>query len=189
MMSRRTPQLLLAAIALLLLIGWLWRHKSRPAPESTAVAPVLSRPTGQPATNAPAPPPGFVDETAIGDRTLDAFNTPGGSVEGDLRAAAQLLDTFRVLIKGDDPLPLGANEDIVAALFGRNRVRTAFLRTNHPAINAQGQWIDRWGTPLFFHAQSRSQIDIRSAGPDRALFTDDDVQRNANGTLTRGAGM
>jgi hypothetical protein len=43
------------------------------------------------------------------------------------------------------------------------------------SIDAQGRLLDRWGTPYFFHAVSRTELEIRSAGPDGKLGTDDDV--------------
>jgi hypothetical protein len=35
--------------------------------------------------------------------------------------------------------------------------------------------LDRFGTPYFFHPISETRIDVRSAGPDRKLWTEDDV--------------
>jgi hypothetical protein len=46
----------------------------------------------------------------------------------------------------------------------------------HPAINPDGELCDRWGTPYFFHSESRRRTTIRSAGPDRQMWTADDVE-------------
>jgi hypothetical protein len=35
---------------------------------------------------------------------------------------------------------------------------------------------DRWGTPYFFHQVSKTEMEIRSAGPDRRMWTGDDSQ-------------
>ena len=35
--------------------------------------------------------------------------------------------------------------------------------------------VDPWGTPYFFHQLSSTEMEIRSAGPDKRLWTDDDV--------------
>ena len=43
------------------------------------------------------------------------------------------------------------------------------------AINRNGELCDRWGTPFFFHAESAAHMEIRSAGPDKKMWTDDDV--------------
>jgi hypothetical protein len=42
-------------------------------------------------------------------------------------------------------------------------------------MNSNGELMDRWGTPIFFHALSKDQMEIRSAGPDRVMWTADDV--------------
>ena len=54
------------------------------------------------------------------------------------------------------------------------RLGFAFIPPGNPAINARGELCDRWGTPFFFHQLSGSQMEIRSAGPDRKLWTPDD---------------
>ena len=38
-----------------------------------------------------------------------------------------------------------------------------------------GRLIDRWGTPWQIHPRAADSIDVRSAGPDRRLYTPDDV--------------
>jgi hypothetical protein len=72
--------------------------------------------------------------------------------------------------------PVGENHEITAALAGANALKFAFISRRHPAINAQGEMCDRWGTPLRFHAMSGHQMEIRSAGPDRQWRTPDDAQ-------------
>ena len=42
----------------------------------------------------------------------------------------------------------------------------------------KGQLVDRWGTAYWFHPNSSYQMEIRSAGPDKNLFTADDVVKN-----------
>lgn len=138
-----------------------------------------------PRTTQMAMPPGK-SEGRIGDRILADYLAPQSSVEKDLTWVSRLLENFQILAKGDDPLPLGSNEEIVRALIGKNARHLLFLSTNHPAINSAGQLVDRWGTPLFFHALSAGRIEIRSAGPDRQMWTEDDVQRNENGTFSKG---
>ena len=43
------------------------------------------------------------------------------------------------------------------------------------SVNSAGELVDRWGTPVFFHALARDQMEIRSAGPDRKMWTSDDI--------------
>jgi hypothetical protein len=70
--------------------------------------------------------------------------------------------------------PVGENSEITAALRGRNRLGFAFIPVDCPAINAKGELCDRWGSPYFFHQLSGEKMEIRSAGPDRRLWTGDD---------------
>jgi hypothetical protein len=71
--------------------------------------------------------------------------------------------------------PLGTNDEITRALTDRDALGDAAIPASHPAIVA-GQLLDRWGSPWFFHQQSAGVIDVRSAGPDRKLFTVDDLK-------------
>ena len=109
---------------------------------------------------------------------LANYGKPGTAPGDDLRAVASVLDTFRLLAKGD-ALPLGSNGEISAALRGETRARLALLPRDHAIFDAGGRMVDRWGTPLFFHAQSAKEIEIRSAGPDREMGTADDILHGA----------
>ena len=42
-------------------------------------------------------------------------------------------------------------------------------------INPNGELVDSWGTPFFFHQLSSMDLEIRSAGPDRIMWTTDDL--------------
>lgn len=170
----------------LLLLLWVWQRTAAP-PSSPVPAPIPSQeaspgPAGSDASRPPQQPPGPTSRP--GDRLLANYGTPGSTIEQDLTGVGRLLETARVLIKGDNPLPLGSNAEMLAALLGRNARHEVLLSSNHPSLNAAGELLDRWGTPLFFHAQSASRIEIRSAGPDRQMGTADDIQRNADGTFS-----
>jgi hypothetical protein len=65
----------------------------------------------------------------------------------------------------------------------------AFLPRSHRIFNAAGALTDRWGTPFFFHSAQAGVIAIRSAGPDRLLWTEDDLHREPNGTFLRGEAL
>ena len=97
---------------------------------------------------------------------LDAENP-----EAHRQAVEQVLFFYRRAF-GENPV--GQNEDITAALLGANPQSLAFLPHGSAAI-ANGQLVDPWGTPYWFHPLSGQQMEIRSAGPDRELFTPDDV--------------
>ncbi len=117
----------------------------------------------------------------IGSSILKDYAAPNRPIEEDLTDLSHALKNFALLVKGDSPIPLGANEEIAIALLGKNGAKLAFLPKDSQALNAQGQLIDRWGTALWFHASTRERIDIRSAGPDKKLWTIDDVHRRYDG--------
>lgn len=70
---------------------------------------------------------------------------------------------------------MGENAEITAALAGKNPLQLALIPKNHPAINAEGQLCDRWGTPFRFHQISGDRMELRSAGPDKQFGTADDA--------------
>jgi hypothetical protein len=72
--------------------------------------------------------------------------------------------------------PVGLNSEITSQLNGHNSRQANFIE---PAagmrMNAQGELVDPWGTPYFFHQLSGTRMEIRSAGPDKILWTADDL--------------
>ena len=122
----------------------------------------------------------------IGAAILKEYADPATKPEHDLALMSHALDNFSLLVKGDNPLPLGANEDIAVALRGKNKARLRFLPDDSPVFDSQGRLIDRWGSPLYFHANARDRLDIRSAGPDKQMWTADDLHRRHDGSFLRG---
>jgi hypothetical protein len=92
----------------------------------------------------------------------------------DLVVLRGLIGQLTTTLRPAERPPLGDNADISAALTGKNRRRVVFVPAGHPAIRG-GLLVDRWGTPYHFHARAADAIDTRSAGPDRVLFTGDDI--------------
>lgn len=111
---------------------------------------------------------------ANGERSqlADGLNSPGGDLRSDLRLVNQILIAYRQALHAGNPV--GENAEITAALTGRNRLGFAFIAADNPAINSKGELCDRWGMPYFFHQLSGEKMEIRSAGPDRRLWTADD---------------
>jgi len=122
-----------------------------------------------------------------GETILRDYGRTNLPPENDLTLLSHLMENFSLLVKGAADRPLSANEDWAAALRGSNPAHERFLPDHHAAFNDRGQLIDRWGTPLFFHALGGRRFELRSAGPDRTLWTDDDLHRNADGSFRRGA--
>jgi hypothetical protein len=168
-MSHRTR---IVAVVVGLLLGFLAYLLLRPAAAPSPVAGnpgAPSAPPGTPAPPRPAPTP--PPAAALPDFPL---NAPGTDIHSDLRLVAAIVGMFRTNFPRDGN-PTGSNAEITATLTGANKLRLVLIPPRHPAINADGELCDRWGTPFFFHAESATRMEIRSAGPDRRLWTDDDA--------------
>jgi hypothetical protein len=70
--------------------------------------------------------------------------------------------------------PVGTNAEITKALNGGNAAAANYLPASR-RTNAGGELLDIWGTPYFFHQMSAQQMEIRSAGLDKTLWTQDDI--------------
>jgi hypothetical protein len=160
-----------AALVTIALVGWYgWRHgeagfASRGPAISAAAQAKIENPNSK---NLSA------DDEAVASHLADDLNAPGKDIRSDLRVVSDVLDAFRTNFPHAGN-PVGDNVDITAALTGKNKLRLALIPRDHPAINAAGELCDRWGTPFFFHAESGTRMGIRSAGPDRKMWTADDV--------------
>lgn len=72
--------------------------------------------------------------------------------------------------------PVGNNSEITSQLRGDNPKHINFLNSDAGMrVNASGELIDPWGTPYFFHQLSGTDMEIHSAGPDRIMWTADDL--------------
>ncbi|MEM9237404.1 MAG: hypothetical protein AAGB14_11545, partial [Verrucomicrobiota bacterium] len=98
----------------------------------------------------------------------------GTSPAEDLALVESLIDGFLYTVKVPDALPAGENREVVAALLGDNPYLIRFVDPGFSFINDKGEITDRWQTPLFFHFVGSHEIGIRSAGPDRKMWTPDD---------------
>jgi hypothetical protein len=121
----------------------------------------------KPKSKTPAAP--SADESHL----ADALNSPTGTIQADVRIVSDIVEAFRTNFPRDGN-PVGDNAEITAAMTGANKLHLALIPPKHPAIK-NGELCDRWGTPFFFHAESATKMEIRSAGPDRKMWTADDV--------------
>jgi hypothetical protein len=95
------------------------------------------------------------------------------TAQDDVAAVGQLLEEYR---RAFGAMPVGElNDEIVRRLQGDNPLGIAVLPKDHPALNADGELLDRWGTPYRFHPESAWVMTVRSAGPDRRMWTSDDI--------------
>ena len=156
---------LAVVVALVAIFAWLLGPAPEGAPPSRplhlrkrATAPANPRPQPQPST----------EVSTLADR----LNAPNGTIQADLRIVSDVFDAYRSNFHEN---PVGTNAEITAALTGRNRLMLALIPPNHSAVSLRGELCDRWGHAFFFHQLSGTRMEIRSAGPDGKLWTDDDV--------------
>jgi hypothetical protein len=72
--------------------------------------------------------------------------------------------------------PVGTNPEITSQLTGNNPKHINFINAEAGIrVNENGELVDPWGTPYFFHQLSGTDMEIHSAGPDRIMWTADDL--------------
>jgi hypothetical protein len=71
--------------------------------------------------------------------------------------------------------PVGCNAEIMRDIMGGNPVKARLGPPPGQSLNDAGELIDPWGTPYFFHQLSAKSMEVRSAGPDRKLWSPDDL--------------
>jgi hypothetical protein len=154
-------------VALLLLV-----FHPRLSPLRRAISAMQTRPAAagdnRPGALAKAAGPTTEERSRLGD----SLNAPSGDVHADLRQVNAIFVAFRGAVRTENPV--GENAEITAVLAGHNKLGYAFIPSDIPAINPKGELCDRWGMPYFFHQLSGQKMEIRSAGPDRRLWTADD---------------
>jgi hypothetical protein len=138
------------------------------------------------AVSTPAAAPTGQSVPLLGESILRDYASSSLPPENDLILMSRLMENSLLLLKSAANRPLSANEDWAGLLRGQNAARERFLPDQHIALNSQGQLVDRWGTPLFFHTLGGARFELRSAGPDKKLWTADDIHRNADGSFRRG---
>ncbi len=161
----------ISVLTLLLILRSVFREKS---PEFTDNQTNATESTSQ----LPGMPESFNNnnQTTVLPIALEAarLNAADHTAQDDIEIIAELLREYRRHYAGN---PVGDNEEITAALLGRNPKRLACLPAGPGAwLDSAGRLLDRWGTPYFFHALSGNELEIISAGPDRSLFTADDLR-------------
>jgi hypothetical protein len=130
--------------------------------EPSSTKPAETAATPRPLVSTPAPP----EASPLPDR-------PGTqAVHGELENVGTVIRDYRNALGGN---PVGTNSEITSALLGDNPKQTRFEVPPGSTLNEKGEMVDRWRTPYFFHQISGDQMEIRSAGPDRRMWTSDDV--------------
>jgi hypothetical protein len=135
------------------------------SPRPEALANILAPPATNPAaTPLPVGPPPTEPEPGA---------PPALSGATAVEAVRSAIQKYGAMFGGN---PVGTNAEITQALNGNNPSHALFL-SGIPGqqINSNGEMVDPWGTPYFFHQLSGSDMEVRSAGPDRKMWTSDDI--------------
>ncbi|MGZ5503815.1 MAG: hypothetical protein ACXWGY_04060 [Chthoniobacterales bacterium] len=169
-----------------------WRHTRSHQRRTKTMAPSLTSSSSAtlavPATAVPEPsisiapriPTPLPRKTAVGaspnansilNAEQEAFAPPDEEAMIEIDKVSLMIRDYRT-IAGENPV--GTNAEIMAAVMGENRKQAKLGPPEGMKLNEKGELIDRWGTPYFFHQISRDHMEIRSAGPDKILWTDDD---------------
>jgi len=115
---------------------------------------------------------GNTPENAIIHPEGIAFGTapsPKSEIEVLHRLFRAYREEYRSFPTGED------NAQFISAMTGGNPRQIWYLPRPHQRIDLQGRLLDSWGTPYIFHAISRDYLEIRSAGPDKEVYSDDDL--------------
>jgi len=163
------------------------------APGDQAIETNQTAPAPGPATTEsnPAPPTASNSNASVNEMTVinqphevltNADGSPKSSAADDEPRVepATLLENVRVTIRAYGRIfggnPVGTNPEITTALNGGNPKQVRFIQPGSGiTINRTGELVDSWNTPLFFHQLAANETEIRSAGPDRVLYTRDDI--------------
>lgn len=165
-MKARIGVVAFAVLALLGMVLW-WAKRPPEAMEPAKVeAPAVIDP--------PSAPSRFTEDLSA--EHLVGYGTAVSDPQRDLEMVKDAVDAFVRSIKIPGALPTGSNRELVAALVGENPHRIRFIDPASPFINGDGELLDRWQVPLFFHFVEANDVGVRSAGPDRVLWTADDVR-------------
>ena len=191
---------IIAIVAFIALAAWMKSHGSdkvsarreiNPPVTNSSPAPVADNPvsTGKtPPAEAPpiTPPPRSEPSRAASRRDLANplvdSDTPGVSSkaspnidtasETDLDKITLMFRDYRT-ITGENPV--GTNAEIMKSIMGGNPKGAMLGPPEGQSVNENGELLDRWGTPYFFHQLTRDLTEIHSAGPDRKMWTADDI--------------
>lgn len=180
-----------AAVAVLIAlgVGLFFVFKPRhAAPENSAdatsvvseknlpIAATLENAAGVPAVL----PAGASGISTNGATALATSQNPAATLAVSTLPPLTILDNARVAIKnygtrfGENPV--GTNPEITEALLGKNPKGVNFITAESGLrVNEQGEMVDAYGTPFFFHQISGQEMEIHSAGQDRKMWTFDDL--------------
>jgi len=175
-----------AFILLAVVAVFLFRNLNSPKTTTEQTPPVQMGNSSAPqnsSSNAPAARPGAEATSAVSPNDLashTASPNPPATNEAHSLPPLTVLDNARVAMHNYNSAfgenPVGTNPEITAALTGKNPKQINFITPESGLrVNENGEMVDAWGTPFFFHQRSGQEMEIRSAGPDKIMWNLDDL--------------
>jgi hypothetical protein len=132
--------------------------------------PVAAASSIRPATSPRIPPDSLTANRRVSNKKENAVEQGrAGESDPEMIGIKETLRSYRAAF-GENPI--GTNAEITRAVTGGNS-RQAKFADGDVRIKA-GQMVDQWDHPYFFHQLSRTEMEIRSAGPDGVMWTKDD---------------
>ncbi len=195
MLARCRVAFVLAVFATVF-IGGLWMLREEPPAVSEQVPPLVAGPSeGELAVVAdvsdlpdsvPTPQPRTEESRAASRRNfknpLVASSLPEGdqAVSSNSDAETEVaIDKISLMLRDYRTIagenPVGTNAEVMKAIMGGNPRGAMLGPPEGIVLNENSELIDRWGTPYFFHQLTKDLMEIQSAGPDRILWTSDDL--------------
>lgn len=176
-----------AVVALIALVAGLFfvfrSGNSVPQNPATTPAPEQNSASLAAPKNSESVPPGAPAEAGSTPATVTTPPAPlptAPAPEVSSLPPLTVLDQARIVVKnygaefGENPV--GTNPEITAALTGKNAKQINFITAESGLrVNGNGEMVDAWDTPFFFHQISGHEMEIRSAGEDRKMWTPDDL--------------
>lgn len=164
----RKRHLALVAVALLLaLVVWVVRRAKEPDSRPVPVPMAAGLPPSEQLSPVPAP----AQSRTTPSPTAAIVLPPDNAAMIEIDKVNLMLRDYRS-IAGENPV--GTNAEILEAVMGKNPRQAKLGPPEGMKLNDKGELLDRWGTPYFFHQLSRDHMEIRSAGPDKVMWTEDD---------------
>ncbi len=178
-MKKTAAALALAAIAA---SSFYFLNPPAPSPSQPAVAFEKETPHPQvaaaPQAKSSATPTPAPKSRRIATSLSTQLNAPDSTAAQDVAVLHGMLRQYLRFLKNRPGRPIGNDSDLARVLIGNNPMKLVLLLPDHPALGADGRLRDRFGTPYFIHPRGNLAFEIRSAGPDRKLFTADDLVEN-----------
>jgi len=163
----KRPGILVLIVSFALLAMWL-TSKVKKSPNQAED----SKNQQKKSINPPGPSPRLVVDPHL---FLENYGSETKKPQDDLEFLHSLISDCQLVFKNFDSFYLPENKEITDFLRGENPDHLAWIPDNHRFLNEKGEILDRWLSPIFFHKQSGFSFQLRSAGEDRTLWTDDDI--------------